>query len=97
MNRQPSVSDCMRKVARHEFCDDARCYWHQHQRTCGRDIPMDTPVIIVDEDNDTEPDGDDENIESDSSSNEKTSLLIQANCVSETKCLTTEFPICSAS
>jgi len=74
--------------------------------SCGRDIPMDTLVIIVDEDNDTgtstcdvssdteqddldicieidsrnaisdtELDGDDENIESDSSSNESASSL----------------------
>lgn len=35
MNRQPSASDCMRKVAGSELCDDVRCHWHQHQRTCG--------------------------------------------------------------
>jgi len=35
MNRQPSASDCMRRVARNELCDDVRCYWHQHRRTCG--------------------------------------------------------------
>lgn len=35
MNRQPSASDCMRRVARDELCDDIHCHWHRHRQTCG--------------------------------------------------------------
>ncbi|KAH9305124.1 hypothetical protein KI387_009528, partial [Taxus chinensis] len=34
MNRQPSASDCMTRVVRDELCNDTRCHWHQHQKTC---------------------------------------------------------------